>query len=85
MGEDITKDLRDIIERLVRIETQLNGFSEQQPDIQSRLLALEKESERSKDSLKQAHKRIDDVNSRYYWLIGIWVTILIGFSWVYRG
>ena len=37
---------------------------------------LEKETERQKDSLKQAHHRIDELNTRFQWTLGACITIV---------
>ena len=35
-----------------------------------------KETERQKDSLKQAHHRIDELNTRFQWTLGACITIV---------
>ena len=63
-------------ERLSRIETILEVISKSLDDSQPRIIYLEKELERQKDSLKQAHNRIDAQDKRYYWIMGILITIV---------
>lgn len=73
-----TEDVRDeMIERLIRIETQLDIMIKQFSEAQPRISYLERETERQKDSLKQAHNRIDAQDKRYYWIIGILITIIV--------
>ena len=66
----------ELSERLSRIETILEVISKSLDDSQPRIIYLEKELERQKDSLKQAHNRIDAQNKRYYWIMGILITIV---------
>ena len=64
----------ELSERLSRIETILEVISKSLDDSQPRIIYLEKE--RQKDSLKQAHNRIDAQDKRYYWIMGILITIV---------
>ena len=66
----------ELSERLSRIETILEVISKSRDDSQPRIIYLEKELERQKDSLKQAHNRIDAQDKRYYWIMGILITIV---------
>ena len=66
----------ELSERLSRIETILEVISKSLDDSQPRIIYLEKELERQKDSLKQAHNRIDAQDKRYYWVMGILITIV---------
>ena len=66
----------ELSERLSRIETILEVISKSLDDSQPRIIYLEKELERQKDSLKQAHNRIDAQDKRYYWIMGILITIV---------
>lgn len=66
----------EFMERLSRIETILEVISKQLDNSQPRISYLEKELERQKDSLKQAHHRIDAQDKRYYWIMGILITIV---------
>lgn len=66
----------ELSERLSRIETILEVISKSLDDSQPRISYLEKELERQKDSLKQAHNRIDAQDKRYYWVMGILITIV---------
>ena len=74
MGEAIHSV--ELSERLSRIETILEVISKSLDDSQPRIIYLEKELERQKDSLKQAHNRIDAQDKRYYWIMGILITIV---------
>ena len=74
MGETIHSV--ELSERLSRIETILEVISKSLDDSQPRIIYLEKELERQKDSLKQAHNRIDAQDKRYYWIMGILITIV---------
>ena len=74
MGEAIHS--LELSERLSRIETILEVISKSLDDSQPRIIYLEKELERQKDSLKQAHNRIDAQDKRYYWIMGILITIV---------
>ena len=74
MGEAI--HIVELSERLSRIETILEVISKSLDDSQPRIIYLEKELERQKDSLKQAHNRIDAQDKRYYWIMGILITIV---------
>ena len=74
MGEAI--HTVELSERLSRIETILEVISKSLDDSQPRIIYLEKELERQKDSLKQAHNRIDAQDKRYYWIMGILITIV---------
>lgn len=73
MPEDVS---REVVERLIRLETKLDIVCEEFRDTQPRIAYLEKETERQKDSLKQAHNRIDAQDKRYYWIMGILVTMI---------
>ena len=73
MGEAIHSV--ELSERLSRIETILEVISKSLDDSQPRIIYLEKELERQKDSLKQAHNRIDAQDKRYYGIMGILITI----------
>ena len=66
----------ELSERLSRIETILEVISKSLDDSQPRIIYLEKELERQEDSLKQAHNRIDAQDKRYYWIMGILITIV---------
>lgn len=66
----------EFMERLSRIETILEVISKQLDNSQPRISYLEKELERQKDSLKQAHHRIDAQDKRYYWIMGILITMI---------
>ena len=74
MGETIHSV--ELSERLSRIETILEVISKSLDDSQPRIIYLEKELERQKASLKQAHNRIDAQDKRYYWIMGILITIV---------
>ena len=74
MGEAIHSV--ELSERLSRIETILEVISKSLDDSQPRIIYLEKELERQKDSLKQAHNRIDAQDKRYYWIMGILITMI---------
>ena len=74
MGEAIHSV--ELSERLSGIETILEVISKSLDDSQPRIIYLEKELERQKDSLKQAHNRIDAQDKRYYWIMGILITIV---------
>ena len=74
MGEAIHSV--ELSERLSRIEAILEVISKSLDDSQPRIIYLEKELERQKDSLKQAHNRIDAQDKRYYWIMGILITIV---------
>ena len=74
MGETIHSV--ELSERLSRIETILEVISKSLDDSQPRIIYLEKELERQKDSLEQAHNRIDAQDKRYYWIMGILITIV---------
>ena len=63
-------------DRRIRIKTNLEVISKSLDDSQPRIIYLEKELERQKDSLKQAHNRIDAQDKRYYWIMGILITIV---------
>ena len=63
-------------ERMSRRQTILEVTSKSLDDSQPRIIYLEKELERQKDSLKQAHNRIDAQDKRYYWIMGILITIV---------
>ena len=71
--EEVSKEL---LERLIRIETQLDIMLQEFRDAQPRISYLEREVERQRDSLKQAHNRIDAQDKRYYWIMGILVTMV---------
>ena len=73
--EDVSKEL---LERLIRIETQLDIMLKEFREAQPRIAYLERETERQKDSLKQAHNRIDAQDKRYYWIMGILATTIAG-------
>ena len=66
----------ELYERLSRIGAILEVISKSLDDSQPRIIYLEKELERQKDSLKQAHNRIDAQDKRYYWIMGILITIV---------
>ena len=66
----------ELSERLSRIETILEVISKSLDDSQPRIIYLEKELERQKDSLKQAHHRIDELNTRFQWTLGACITIV---------
>ena len=66
----------DLGGRRISIETILEVISKSLDDSQPRIIYLEKELERQKDSLKQAHNRIDAQDKRYYWIMGILITIV---------
>lgn len=73
---DAANTTTEFMERLSRIETILEVISKQLDISQPRISYLEKELERQKDSLKQAHHRIDAQDKRYYWIMGILITMI---------
>ena len=75
-NDDVRAEIQEIKEQLIQIRTMLEILNKQFSENQPRLAYLERETERQKDSLKQAHHRIDEVNTRTYWLIGACITLL---------
>lgn len=75
MAEDILKEINT---RLTRVETLVEFMAKSINEVAPRLSYLEKETERQKDSLKVAHNRLNDMDRRFYWLVGISVTIIGG-------
>ena len=74
--DEPTTTSTELLERLSRIETMLEIINKQLDSSQPRINSLERELERQKDSLKQAHHRIDAQDKRYYWIMGILITIV---------
>ncbi len=74
--EDVRVEIQAIKEQLIQIKTMLEILNKQFNENQPRLSYLEQETARQKDSLKQAHHRINEINTRTYWLIGVCVTLL---------
>jgi capsule polysaccharide export protein KpsE/RkpR len=70
-------NVQDLTERLIRIETMLEILNKQFSESQPRLAYLERETERQKDSLKQAHNRISEQDKRFYWIIGLFLAQLL--------
>lgn len=75
MAENLLKEMN---ERLIRMETLVELIGKQINDSVPRINYLEKETERQKDSLKVAHNRLNDMDRRFYWFVGISVTIIGG-------
>ena len=75
-NDDVRAEIQEIKEQLIQIRTMLEILNKQFSENQPRLAYVKRETERQKDSLKQAHHRIDEVNTRTYWLIGACITLL---------
>lgn len=84
IGMEQNTSVKEVLERLIRIETQLEMMNRQLGESIPKISELEREVAREKESLASAHKRINGVESRYYWTIGICVTLLVGFAWVFK-
>ena len=74
--EELRKTINEIKETVIRMDTRMSMMASQLDDSVPKLNELEKETERQKDSLKQAHNRIDAQDKRYYWIMGILITIV---------
>lgn len=75
-NEDVRTEIQEIKEQLIQIKTMLEILNKQFSENQPRLAYLERETERQKDSLKQAHHRIDEINTRTYWIIGACISLV---------
>lgn len=74
--EDLRKTMNEIKETVIRMDTRMSMMASQVDDSIPKLNELEKEMERQKDSLKQAHHRIDELNTRFQWTLGACITII---------
>ncbi len=74
--EELRKTINEIKETVIRMDTRMSMMASQLDDSVPKLNELEKETERQKDSLKQAHHRSDELNTRFQWTLGACITIV---------
>lgn len=67
---------REVLDRLIAIETQLKAVATQCPTSQEKVHALEIEQARMTESIKSSHHRIDGVYKTVAWIAGA-ITLLI--------
>lgn len=70
--------LKEMNERLIRVETIVELINKSFNEAMPRINNLEKETERQKDSLKAAHNRLNDMDKRFYWQAGISISVIGG-------
>ena len=74
--DELRKTINEIKETVIRMDTRMSMMASQIDDSVPKLNELEKATERQKDSLKQAHHRIDELNTRFQWTLGACITIV---------
>ena len=67
---------REVLDRLITIETELKSVSMQCPDCRTKLHQLEIEIAECRASIKSAHYRVDGVYKTVAWVAG-GITLLI--------
>ena len=74
--EELRKTINEIKETVIRMDTRMSMMASQLDDSVPKPNGLEKDTERQKTSLKQAHHWIDELNTRFQWTLGACITIV---------
>ena len=83
--QEMSRVLTDIRERLVRVETKIDGMR----DVRETAEAAEKTANEAIQSAKSAHRRIDEIGDNQKWLwrtvVGVVLAGVISFFMRFKG
>ena len=73
MSDEVT---REVLDRLITIESTLKLLVQEHPTCKAQVNNHSVEIAETKNSVKSAHKRIDDMSNRIYKTVGISATLV---------